>query len=161
MDERVLVPRGKQKSYKAIRKREDLAYDNLSEMRMIVVLDGLVTFCQHFKYFGTWLSFSLCYNHDAAKRLAAVNASMWAMYKVWDDDHVDTYSNYMLFRAIPCNLLLRGREIWALSKYLLAYLKVFLHRGIRSILKINMGQVINRHIKNSSIREMFYNILTV
>ena len=122
---------------------------------------GFVTFCPHFKYLGTWVSLSLRGDHDVAKRLAATNASMGAMSKIWDDDHVDTYSKYVLFRAIPCNLLLWGCEIWALRKSLLASLKFFLHRGIRRILKIKMGQVIDRHIKNISIREIFYNIRTV
>ena len=101
--------------------------------------DGFVTFFRHFKYIGTWVSFSIRDDRDVAKRLAAANASIGYMSKIWDDERVDTYSNYMLFRAIPCNLLLRGREIWDLSKYLLAYLKVFLHRGIRKILKTKMG----------------------
>ena len=161
MYERVLVPRGKQESYEARRKREDIAYDDLSETRLIVVLDGFATICRHFKYLGTWVSFSLCDDHDVAKRPAAANASIGAMSKIWDDDHVDTYSKYMLFQAIPCNLLLWECESWALRKSLLASLNVFLQRGIRRILKINMGQVIDQHIKNSSIREMFYNIPTV
>ena len=134
MDEGVLVTKRKQESYEARHKREELAYDNLSEMRLIVVLDGFVTFCQHFKYLGTWISFSLCDDHDVAKILAATNALMGAMSKIWDDDHVETYSNYMLFRAIPCNLLLWGCKIWALRKSLLAYLEVFLQRRIRRIL---------------------------
>ena len=44
MDERVLLPRGKQESYKARRKREELAYDDLYETRLIVVSDSFVTF---------------------------------------------------------------------------------------------------------------------
>ena len=67
----------------------------------------------------------------------------------------------MLFRDITCNLILWGCEIWDLRKPLLDYLKVFLHREIRRVLKINMGQVIDQHIKNSSIQEIFYNIPTV
>ena len=95
------------------------------------------------------------------KRIAAANDSMGAMSKIWDDDHVDTYSKYLLFKAIPCNLLLWGCESWALIKSLLASLKVFLHRGIRMILKIRMSKVIEKHITNTSIREKFYNIPTI
>ena len=64
-----------------------------------------------------------------------------------------------MFQAIPCNLILWVCEIWALRKSLLASLKVFLHMGIRRILRINMSQVINQRIKNTSIRKIFYNIL--
>ena len=35
------------------------------------------------------------------KRIAAANASMGAVSKIWDDDNVDTYSKYLLFKAIP------------------------------------------------------------
>ena len=85
------------------------------------------------------------------KRIAAANASMGAMSKVWDDDNVDTYSKHLLFKAIPCNLLLRGCERWALQKSLLASLEVFLHIGIRRILKIRMSEVIEQHIAKTSI----------
>ena len=56
------------------------------------------------------------------KRIAAANASMGAMSMVWDDDKKNTYSKYILFKAILCNLLLWGCKIWALIKSLLASL---------------------------------------
>ena len=83
------------------------------------------------------------------KRIAAANASIGAMSKTWDDDHVDTYLKYLLFKAIPCNLLLWGYEIWALRKSLLASLEVFLHREIRRIVKIRINKVIEKHITNT------------
>ena len=95
------------------------------------------------------------------KRIAAANASMGAMSKVLDDDNVDTYSKYLLFKAIPCNLRLWGCEIWALRKSLLASLEVFQHIWIRRILKIRMSEVIEQHITNTSIREKLYNIPTI
>ena len=95
------------------------------------------------------------------KRIAVANASIGAMYKVWDDDNVDTYQKYLLFKAIPCNLLLWGCESWALRKSLLASIEVFLHRRIRRILKIRMSEVIEQHITNTSIRDKFYNIPTI
>ena len=95
------------------------------------------------------------------KRIAAANASMGAISKIWDDDHVDTYPKYLLFKAIPCNLLLWGCKIWALRKSLLTSLEVFLHRGKRRILKIRTSKVIEQHITKNSIREKFYNIPTI
>ena len=85
------------------------------------------------------------------KIIAAANASMGAMSKIWDVDNVNTYSKYLLFKAIPCNLLLWGCESWALRNSLFAYLEVFLHIGIRRILKIRMSEVIEQHITNTSI----------
>ena len=94
-------------------------------------------------------------------RIAAANVSIGVMSKIWDDDNVDTYSKYLLFKAIPCNLLLWGCESWALRNSLLASIKVFLHRGIRRILKISISEVIEQHITNTSIREKFYNTPTI
>ena len=137
----ILVPKTRKEYYKARHRREELAYNNPPEMRFIVVKDGFFTFCRHFKYLRSWILFSLREDHDIAKRLAAANALMGAMSKIWDDDHVDTYSKFLLFRATPFNLLLWGCKIWALRKSLLAYFKVFLQRGIRRILKVNMCQI--------------------
>ena len=106
-----------------------MAYNNLPETRLIVVKDGFVTFCRHFKYLVSWISFSLREYHNISKRIAAANTSIGAMSEIWDDDNVDTYSKYLLFRAIPCNLLLWGCESWALWKSLLSCLEVFLNRG--------------------------------
>ena len=95
------------------------------------------------------------------KRIAAANTSMGEMSKIWDDDHIDTYSKYLLFKAISCNLLLWGYEIWDLRKSILTSLEVFLHREIRRILTIRISKVIEQHITNTSIREKFYNIPTI
>ena len=101
-----------QESYDSRQKREEITYNNLPETRLIVVKDGFVTFCRHFNYLGSWISFSLQEDHGIAKRLAAANALMGSMSNIWDNDHVDTYSKYLLFRAIPCNLLLWGFKSW-------------------------------------------------
>ena len=87
----MLVTNLRQESYESRHKREETTYDNLSETRLIVVKDRFVNFCQHFKYLGSWISFSLQEDHDITKRLATANASMGAMSKIWDDDRIDTY----------------------------------------------------------------------
>ena len=76
---------------------------------------------------------------------------MGALEKLWRDHHVDMYSKYIIFREIPCNLILWGCESWALRHSLIDKIDVFLHRRIISILGIIMGQVRERHIKNSHI----------
>ena len=86
---------------------------------------------------------------------------MGKMSKIWDDEHIDMYSKYLIFKEICCNLLLWGCEIWALRKYLLASLEVFPHRGIKRVLKIKMCEVFEQHITNNSIRGKFYNIPTI
>ena len=120
--------------------------------------EGFVTFSVHFKYFGSWLSFSLRDDYGVGRRFWAGNAFMGALEKFWRDPHVNMYSKYMIFREIPCNLLFWGCEIWALTQSLLDKLEVFLHHSIRRILVIIMGQVRERHIKRSHILTMFYKI---
>jgi len=52
---------------------------------------------------------------------------MGALKEVWRNQHLDIYSKYLLFRAIPMNLLLWGCETWSLQQSLLNNLEVFLH----------------------------------
>ena len=102
----VMKEKMKQESYVSRHKGEEKVYDDLPETHLIVVCDEFVTFCRHFKYLGNWISFSLRDDHDVVKRIAAANALMGAMSKIWADDHVDLYYKYLLFRAIPCKLLM-------------------------------------------------------
>jgi hypothetical protein len=63
-------------------------------------------------------------------RIAAANASMGALKEVWRNSHLHVYSKYLLFRAIPMNLLLWGAKTLSLQKSQLDKLEVFLHRSI-------------------------------
>ena len=83
---------------------------------------------------------------------------MIALYKFWTDASVDNFSKYLIFLAIPINLLLWGCEIWALWTYLLKKLEVFLHRSIRRILVISMAEVKDQHITNETVRNKFFDI---
>ena len=86
----MLVTKTIQESYESRHKREEITYDNLPETRLIVVKDGLLSFCQQFKYLGSWIPLSIREDHNIAKRIAATNDYMGAMYNIWNDDHVDT-----------------------------------------------------------------------
>jgi hypothetical protein len=84
---------------------------------------------------------------------------MGALKEVWQNPHLDVYNKYLLFRAIPMNLLLWGCETWSLRQSLLDKLEeVFLHRSVRRILQINMTQVKDESLRNCRVREMFYAI---
>ena len=136
-------------------KQEESLYIALTETEQIDVVNGNVTFCSHFKYLGSWISFSLWDDHDVAKRIASANASTGAMSAFWDENHVDVYSKFIIFRAIPCNLLLWGYEIWALRQTLSGALEVLLHRSVRRIIQIKMRHVIEHRIKNEQVRDSF------
>ena len=49
------------------REREEELYDKLDETQPIQVEDGYVTFCRHFKYLGSFISFGLCDDYDIEK----------------------------------------------------------------------------------------------
>jgi hypothetical protein len=100
-------------------KKIDVKYDTLPETQQFEVADGYVTFCHTFKYLGLCISYNLCDDANIEARLAAANQSMGALKEVWRNPHLDTYSKYLLFRAIPMNLLLWGCENWSLRQDLL------------------------------------------
>ena len=86
---------------------------------------------------------------------------MEALNHFWSDRAVNDYSKYLIFRAIPINLLLWGCESWALRETTLRKLEVFLHRSIRKILRIDITKVIDERITNGSIRTRFFSIPTI
>ena len=91
---------------RSCRAREEVLYNQLKETQPIEIHDEFVTYCQHIKYLGLFVSFSLCDDYDIEKRVTTATQSMGALKNVWDFPHLDIWSKYLLFRAIPMNLLL-------------------------------------------------------
>jgi hypothetical protein len=143
---------------KQCRAREELLYDNLEETARIPVSDGQVTFCRHFKYLGSYVSFCLCDDYDIDKRIAAASQAMGALKTMWDCPHLELWSKYLLFRSTPMNILLWGCETWSMRKALANKLEVFLHRSICRILHVSITRVKEEHIRNEHVRRMFYDI---
>ena len=83
---------------------------------------------------------------------------MGALAKFWTDASVDNRSKYLVFLAIPINLLPWGCKSWALRTSLQKKLEVFLHHSIRHILGISMAEVKDRHTTNETVRKKFFNI---
>jgi hypothetical protein len=77
---------------------------------------------------------------------------MGRLKEVWRNPHLDVYNKYLLFHAIPMNLLLWGAETWLLRKSQLDKLEVFLHRSIRRILQISMSKVREQRLHNDKVR---------
>ena len=117
---------------------EDKQCDNSPDTAIIKFKELNVTFKMHFKYLGSYIAYNLRNDHDVDSRIAAAYASMGSLSSYWSDKSVDLKSKYLIFIAIPCNLLLWGSEIWALRTSLLSKLEVFLHRSVRRILGIKM-----------------------
>ena len=138
--------------------REDACYDRIDETQLVNVRGGFMTYIKHFKYLGSHISYSLQDDYDIKSRIAAATKAFGALTKFWYNRHVDTYSKYLIFQAIPMNLLLWGCEAWSLRKVLLMKLVVFLTQNIRRIQKISMFQVKRERITNDQVRQRFYDI---
>ncbi len=132
---------GLQESEQARTAREDTKYDALPETAQIDVVDGYVTFTCKFKHPRSRISYNLRDDNAINARLAAALQSMGALKEVWHNPHLNTYSKYLLFRAIPINLLLWGCENWLLCKSFFHQLAVSLHRNIRRIINILITDV--------------------
>jgi hypothetical protein len=118
--------------------RKHKMYDQLDKTQPFAVANSLVSFMQTFGYLGLLISYNLRNDDDITARIAAANASMGALKHVWRNPHLEVYNKYLLFRAIPMNLLLWGAETWLLQKLQLDKLEVFLHQSIQRILKISI-----------------------
>ena len=157
-----LTTKPKQESEKSRRSRENKCYDNIHETQPIVLPDGgIITFCQHFKYLGNFITYSLQDNFNIKHRLAQASAAMGSLQHFWADNAVNIHSNYLIFCAIPVNLALWGCKSWALRETLIKKLEVFFHRSIRRILGISITQVIDKHITNDSISMRFCRIPSI
>ncbi len=74
--------------------------DRLDKTKNFQVGNGFVNFTRTFQYLGLLISYNLCNDN------AAANTSMGALKEVWRNPHLELYNKYLLFRAIPMNLLL-------------------------------------------------------
>ena len=115
-------------------------------------------FTKHFLYLGYFKSYNLKDDYDISKRISKAFQNMGMLKYVWEDPHIDLYSKYLFFVAMPLNLLLWGCESWALKKTSYNDLNVFLHQSIRRIIGISMMQVTDKRMSIEKLRKLFYNI---
>jgi hypothetical protein len=101
-------------NYRKQQNRDNDAYDKLPKTATIPVADGYVSFTRTFRYLGSLINFSLRDDDDITAQIAAARAAMGALKEVWRNPHLDVDNKYLLFRAIPMNLLLWGAETWSL-----------------------------------------------
>ena len=126
-------------------------YNKLDETQNFPIADRFVSFTRTFQYLGLLISYTLRDDDDITSRLAAANASMGRLKEVCRNPHLDVYNKYLLFCAIPMNLLLWGAETWSLRKSQLDKLEVFLHRSIRRILQISMSKVREQRLHSDKV----------
>jgi hypothetical protein len=109
------------------KKLEGSIYDKLDETKDVQVAEEFVSFTRTFQYLGSLISYSLRNDDDVTACIAAANAAMGTLKEVWRNPHLNVYNKYLLFWAIPMNLLLWGCKTWSLQQSLLDKLEVFLH----------------------------------
>ena len=152
----------KQESAKHNHKRHDTLYNAAPETALINIREhGHITFTKHFKYLGSYCSYSLKDNYNIAERLSQASSAMGLINHFWADSAVDNFGKYLIFRAIPCNLLLWGCKSWAIREAKMKKLEVFIYRNIIKPLKIDIAQVIDERTTNISICERFFDIATI
>jgi hypothetical protein len=130
--------------------QQQFFYDNLAGRANFPVTDVYVSFTCTFRDLGLLINYSLRNNATAV---------MGALKEVWLNPHLDIYNKYLLFRAIPMNLLLWGTETWSLQKTQLDKLEVFLHRSIRQILHFSMSTVHEDRIRNEKMHDVLFHPL--
>jgi hypothetical protein len=138
------------------REQDNIAYDNLAKTAKFPIANKFVSFTCTFCYLGSLINYSLRNNKDIAARIASATAAMGASKEIWRNPHLNIYNKYLLFQAIPMNLLLWVAETWSLCKSQLNQLEVFLHCSIRQIFQILISQVQEDRIQNEKVRKMFY-----
>ena len=86
--------------------REDKSYYEANETNSITVSDGFVTYIKHSIYPGSFVPYNLCDNCDVDKILAYGSSLMGDFNHCWKDTYVDLHRKYLIFLAIPINLVL-------------------------------------------------------
>ena len=99
-------------------KRESILrekYTSCPQAKDFEISDGNhISFTPSFKYLGSVINFLLYDKEDIDQRITKANKAMGALKHFWRSDKVDTHAKYLIYMAIPLNLLLWGCESWAL-----------------------------------------------
>ena len=131
---------------------EDDLYDSCQETDDVMMNGGIITYSKHFKYLGTFISYNLRDDYDIDRRIAAASKAMGALKLFFNKKEVSTYSKYLIFMAIPINLLLWGCENWSLRVDHVNKLERFVTRQIEKLLDINMLQIKDECITLDELR---------
>jgi hypothetical protein len=79
--EMTIAGKPSKESEKAKMSREDACYDIIDETQSVNVKDRFMTYTKHFKYLGSYISYSLQDDYDIKSRIAAATKAFGAMTK--------------------------------------------------------------------------------
>ena len=125
----------------------------------VVIPDGknsrFVSYCDTFKYLGTFLTPQGDDEHDIQSRLTSATQMFGMMKDVLCNKSIAQHVRRKLYKSTVLSVLLFGCESWALKKTHRDMLEVFHTKRVRRMLGINMFQVEKYRIKNSVVLERF------
>ena len=127
----------------------------------VICKNRFISFTKYFKYLGSYISFDLDDIYDINSRIKKANQIMGALKFFWSSENVDINAKYLIYMAVPLNLLLWGCESWATTQESIRKLEVFHMRCLRRILNIKWSDVIDEKITNVSVRKSFNNIRNI
>ena len=97
------------------------------------VAEGFISVAKHCKYRGSYSTYNLRDDFGINARITAASKPMGALKNFWDNPHVDMRSKFLIFRAVPINLLLWGYKTWVMRGDPMNKIEVFLNHGCRRI----------------------------
>ena len=114
--------------------------------------DGIITFCDKFKYLGSYLDRTLRSDVDIDERIKAAAAAFGALrVSTFTNKRVDEKVKGRIFVAIVLSILLYGGECWCMTEGHRQRLTSFYHARVRSMCRVNMFKTIKYHITTKEL----------
>ena len=129
-----------------------MEYTSFVEQTVDVMIGGgrFMSFCDKFKYLGSWITYDLSDDFDVDCR---INAGMTQFYAwrqgIFQNRDMPLEIRVKFYKAVVVNTLLWGCETWSMTSRHRRRLESCHHTCLRSILRISKIQ----RIRNSEIRE--------
>ena len=78
----------------------------LKQKTFVICKNRFIIFTKFFKYLGSYISFDLDDIYAINSRIKKANQIMGALKFFWSSENVDIYAKYLIYMAVPLNLLL-------------------------------------------------------
>ena len=114
--------------------------------------DGIIAFCEKFKYLGSYLDRTLRSDVDIDERIKAAAAAFGALrLSTFTNKRVDEKVKGRIFVSVVLSILLYGSECWCMTEEHRQRIKSFYHARVRSMCRVNMHTTIKYHISTKEL----------
>jgi hypothetical protein len=134
---------------------------NLLPDNLILPNDKQINFVTKFKYLGSFIMPFLNEDAEIESRIKKAKSILGASRHFFDNKDVDHRVKALIYVAGLLNAILWGCESWNLTKKNLNKLCSFHQGAIHQILSIKWQDVRDKHIKNSEVCTLLFNISNV